>query len=159
MFDGNCRTLILGSFPSVKSREVNFYYGNRQNRFWKMLCKAFGKDFSQVVSTEDKIDLCLSHGVALWDIVSSCEIDGSADTDIKNYTLADLSLVLDAAPVGKILCNGAKAFQLTKSAFSGDILVKKMPSTSSANVRFDESVWLCELRNQPTTDCKGEQRG
>ena len=74
VFDKNSRVLILGSFPSVKSRKVEFYYGNRQNRFWKILCGFFGEAVPE--STEEKIALLLRHNVALWDIVTECEIEG-----------------------------------------------------------------------------------
>lgn len=143
LFDSSSRILILGSFPSVKSREQNFYYGNKQNRFWQTLNKAFQANAQTV---DEKKQLCLSCGIALWDIVTSCEIHGSMDTDIKNYRLADLSQILSRAPISKILCNGAKAYQLTKSSYFGDVPVVKMPSTSPANARFDEQAWLAELQ-------------
>ena len=145
LFDSNSKILILGSFPSVKSREQAFYYGNKQNRFWKTLSEFYG---GSVETIEDKIQLCLRNGVALWDIVVSCSIRGSMDADIKDYTLADLSVVLDKCNITKILCNGDKAYQLTKRAYNGGIPVTKLPSTSPANVRFDKAVWFSNL----TTD-------
>lgn len=143
LFDDNSKILILGSFPSVKSRQQQFYYGNKQNHFWQMLSKVFG---GSVETVDDKKSLCLANGIALWDIVTSCEIEGSMDSDIKNYALADLSVVLDNCHLQKILCNGAKSFQLTKSVYNGNIPVFKMPSTSPANVRFDENKWLEHLK-------------
>lgn len=143
LFDSNSRILILGSFPSVKSREQQFYYGNKQNRFWKTINKAFG---AEAVTVSEKKQLCLENGIALWDIVTSCEIRGSMDSDIKNYELADLSEVLSHAAVRKILCNGAKAYQLTATAYTGNVPIVKMPSTSPANVRFDEQIWLDHLK-------------
>lgn len=142
LFDHNSKILILGSFPSVKSRSQQFYYGNAQNRFWKTLCKAFG---GTVQTIDDKKLLCLKNGIALWDIVVACDIRGSMDSDIKNYVLADLSEVLQNCHIQKILCNGAKAYELTQRAYNGQIPVIKMPSTSPANVSFDESVWLKQL--------------
>ena len=144
VFDGNSRVLILGSFPSVKSRQAEFYYGNKQNRFWKTLSRAFGENEPQAVA--DKINLCLVHNVALWDIVASCRITGSMDADIKDYELVDLNRVLDGSKIEKILCNGATSYKLTKSVYDGELPVYKLPSTSPANVRFDESVWLEHLR-------------
>ncbi len=141
-FDNNSRLLILGSFPSVKSRQQQFYYGNPQNRFWHVLQEVFG---GSVETVEDKKLLCAKNGIALWDIVTSCEIKGSMDTNIKNYTLADLSLVLDHAPIEKILCNGAKSYQLTSTAYK-DLPIIKLPSTSPANVRFDKQQWLKHLQ-------------
>lgn len=145
LFDKNSKILILGSFPSVKSREQNFYYGNKQNRFWGLLGKAF---CAAAETVSDRKQLCIANGIALWDIVTSCEIEGSMDSDIKNYTLADLSEVLRLAPIQKILCNGVKAYQLTLSVYSGDIPVLKMPSTSPANVRFDAQIWLEQLTHR-----------
>ena len=144
IFDGNSKILILGSFPSVKSRETVFYYGNRQNRFWTVLCEAFDEPLATTVV--DKRNLCLRSGVALWDIVESCEIRGSMDTDISDYTLVDLSRVLNNCKIEKILCNGATAYKLTKSVYSGQIPVYKLSSTSPANPRFNKEEWLNHLR-------------
>ena len=144
VFDSNSKTLILGSFPSVKSRETDFYYGNAQNRFWTTLSQAFGEQ--PVATVEEKKRLCLSNGVALWDIVESCEIRGSMDVDITNYTLVDLSRVLGNCKIDKILCNGATAYKLTKSVYSGQIPVYKLSSTSPANPRFNKDEWIKYLK-------------
>ena len=144
VFDGNSRVLILGSFPSVKSRQAEFYYGNKQNRFWKVLSQAFGESEPQTVT--DKINLCLAHNVALWDIVASCHITGSMDADIKDFELVDLNRVLDGSKIEKILCNGATSYKLTKSVYDGELPVYKLPSTSPANVRFDQAAWFEHLR-------------
>ncbi len=138
LFDKGCKVLVLGSFPGVKSREQNFYYANPQNRFWKTLQSIFGGDISTVQS---KMQLCLQNGIALWDIVQSCAIDGSMDVDIKNPTFVDLSVVLNEAPIKGILCNGKTAYNFTKRAYHGDLPVLCMPSTSPANARFDEQIW------------------
>ena len=145
VFDSNSKVLILGSFPSVKSRETEFYYGNKQNRFWSMLCQAFNEQ--PVTTVQDKKRLCLAHGVALWDIVESCEIRGSMDVDITDYTLVDLTRVLANCSITKILCNGATAYKLTKSAYSGEIPVYKLSSTSPANPRFNQAEWLNHLKS------------
>lgn len=142
VYDSNSRILILGSFPSVKSREQDFYYGNKQNRFWRTLNEFYG---GSIETVEEKIRLCLTNRVALWDIVTSCTIKGSMDSDIRNYVLADLSVVLDKCSIVKILCNGGKAYRLTKQAYHGEIPVIKLPSTSPANVRFDKTVWFDNL--------------
>ena len=143
VFDCNSKVLVLGSFPSVKSRQTEFYYGNKQNRFWKVLSEAFGESEPQTV--EDKIRLCHNHNVALWDVVASCRISGSMDTDIKDYELVDLQQVLTHSKVEKILCNGATSYKLTKSCYDGNLPVFKLPSTSPANVRFDKAEWLKHL--------------
>lgn len=145
VFDGNSTILILGSFPSVISRKVEFYYGNKQNRFWKMLASAFEVPLPETVDA--KRELVLSRGIALWDIVTSCEIEGSMDADIKDYTVADLGIVLGAAPIKKILLNGAKAYGIFADNYPELVgLAKRMPSTSSANVGFSYDVWLEELK-------------
>lgn len=142
VYDGDSKILILGSFPSVKSRKVNFYYGNKQNRFWKTLKEFYGE---AVETVDDKKSLCLRRGIALWDIVVSCEIKGSMDADITNYVLADLTEILQKCKIVKILCNGAKAYELTKSVYGGDIPVYKLPSTSPANVSFSKQKWFEQL--------------
>ncbi len=148
IFDDNSKVLILGSFPSVKSRNINFYYGHPQNRFWKTLQSIFGGDISTV---EGKRQLCLQNKIALWDIVSTCNIVGSMDVDIKNPTFVDLSQVLDNADIQVIICNGKSAFNFTQKAYSGALPVVCLPSTSPANARFDEKIWQQTLSKYLTT--------
>lgn len=109
-----------------------------------MLSELYDTELSDV---DGKKKLCYDNNIALWDIVQSCEIQGSMDSDIKNYVLVDLSTVLDRCKISKILCNGAKAYELTKSCYDGDIPVVKMPSTSPANVSFNKQSWFEELKN------------
>ena len=101
VFDANSELLILGSFPSVKSRAVDFYYGNRQNRFWKMLFGYFGEEVREDVAA--KREFVLRRHVALWDVVSECEIVGSSDASITGYAVAEIPAVLKAAPIRLIL--------------------------------------------------------
>ena len=142
LFDSNSKILILGSFPSVKSRQTEFYYGNKQNRFWKTLQSVFGGEIDTV---EHKKQLCLSNGIALWDIVESCDIVGSADVNIKNYRFVDLDWLLKNTNVCKILCNGTTSYKFTTTAYHGDLPVILLPSTSPANTRFDYNIWAKEL--------------
>ena len=109
-FDENSEILILGSFPSVISRETNFYYGNKQNRFWKILSEAFGEPAPETIG--EKQALLKNHKIALWDVVAECEITGSLDSTIKNYKVADITQVLDKANVKKIILNGGKAKEI-----------------------------------------------
>ena len=140
VFDEKSRVLILGSFPSVKSRQIQFYYGNKQNRFWRLLCGYFREEIPE--TTAGKKAFLSKHNVALWDIVTACEIKGSSDISIKNAKIADLREVLRCAKIEKILLNGAAAFRLFVENYAHlSIDYEKMPSTSSANPRFDESVW------------------
>ena len=130
----------------MKSRKVEFYYGNRQNRFWKILCGFFGEAVPE--STEEKTALLLRHNVALWDIVTECEIEGSRDASIKNYKVAELDKVLSVSPIELIILNGGKSFEIFKK-FYGKIAVPyiKLPSTSPANTRCDEGEWYRALNS------------
>lgn len=140
VFDEKSRILVLGSFPSVKSRKIEFYYGNQQNRFWRMLCGCFGEEIPQ--TTAGKKAFLLKRGVALWDIVTACEIEGSSDASIQNAEIANLNEVLSVAKIEKILLNGAAAYRLFVENYAHlSIPYEKMPSTSPANPKFNESVW------------------
>ena len=140
VYNENSKVLILGSFPSVKSREIHFYYGNKQNRFWKMLCGYFQ---SEIPSTnEEKCAFLLSKGVALWDIATACDIDGSADSSIKNAKIANLKPIFEKAKLQGILLNGTLAYQLFEKHYTDcGIPYIKMPSTSPANPRYNQEVW------------------
>ena len=140
VFDGNSLLLILGSFPSVKSRKIQFYYGNKQNRFWRVLCSYFGEDIPE--SVDKKREFLLNNRIALWDIVTECEIEGSKDDTIKNFTVADIKTLLQNSDLKYIILNGRKAYSIFNENFS-DIAIpyKKLPSTSPANTRFDEKEW------------------
>lgn len=144
-FDENSEILILGSFPSVISRETNFYYGNKQNRFWKILSEAFGEPAPETIG--EKQALLKNHKIALWDVVAECEITGSLDSTIKNYKVADLQKVLDKANVKKIILNGGKAKEifLKNYKYLSDSAVF-LPSTSPLNTRFDKTTWLNALK-------------
>ena len=100
VYDSRSRVLILGSFPSVKSREEGFFYGHPQNRFWRVLSAVLG--CSVPLSVEDKKRMLLQHRVALWDVIASCEITGSADSSIKNAVPNDLNVILGGAPIEAI---------------------------------------------------------
>lgn len=140
VFDEKSKVLILGSFPSVKSRKIDFYYGNKQNRFWRMLCGYFGEGIPE--ETEDKKAFLLRRGIALWDTVVSCEIEGSADSSVKNPEIADLKALLGNTKIKKILLNGTLAYRLFLTAYENiGVPYEKMPSTSPANPRYDEAVW------------------
>ena len=144
VFDEHSRILILGSFPSVKSRELAFYYGNPQNRFWRMICGYFGEKIPQ--TTEGKKEFLLRRNIALWDIATACEVEGSADSSIKNVEIADLSQIFERAKLQKILLNGTLAYELFLSRYENcGIPYIKMSSTSPANPRFKDELWYAEL--------------
>ncbi len=134
------RVLILGSFPSVKSRQIDFYYGNRQNRFWRTVCGYFGEEVPE--STEEKRQFLSRRNIALWDMVTACEIEGSADSSVKNAEVADLNEVLGRAKIERILLNGTLSYELFIRSYGGiEIPYQKLPSTSPANPRFDKRIW------------------
>lgn len=144
VFDEHSEILILGSFPSVKSRETGFYYGNPQNRFWKTLETIYGE--SAGGNTEAKKQFLLRKKLALWDIVYVCDITGSSDGDIKNIQPADLSGILRKSKIKKIICNGKKAFEIYKKYYgTPECACICLPSTSPANVRFNVALWKKEL--------------
>ena len=144
VYDENSRVLILGSFPSVKSREIQFYYGNKQNRFWRTVCGYFKEEIPQ--SVEGKKAFLLQRGIALWDMITACEIEGSADSSVQNEEVANLNEIFQKAKIQKILLNGALAYRLFVENYADvSIPYEKMPSTSPANPRFDESVWIASL--------------
>ena len=99
IYDGKSRILILGSFPSVKSREQGFFYGHPQNRFWRVTAAVFGEPVPMTVP--ERRAFLLRNGIALWDVIASCEIEGSADASIKNAAVNDLRPILAAAPSGR----------------------------------------------------------
>ena len=136
VFDQNSKILILGSFPSVKSREANFFYGHPQNRFWKVLAAVFETEVPNTV--EEKRAFLLEHHVAVWDVIQSCDIVGSSDSSIKNVTANDLSEILDKAEIRQIFVNGKKAEQYYKKYIEKTINRKAvcLPSTSPANAAW-----------------------
>ena len=140
VFDAESRLLILGSFPSVKSRKEGFYYGNPQNRFWRTVCGYFGESVPATIA--DKKDFLLRHKIALWDVVTACEIDGSKDNAIRNEQVADLPALVGRSSIERIFCNGGKSFELLEREFPALVnMTQKLPSTSPANPRFSVEVW------------------
>ena len=136
VFDQNSRVLILGSFPSVKSREVQFFYGHPQNRFWRVLSNLFGEPAGE--TPEEKTAFLLRHHLALWDVIRSCEITGSADSSIKHAVPNDLTAILQTAPITQIFTNGKTADRLYRQyllpATGMDAVC--LPSTSPANAQW-----------------------
>ena len=136
LYDENSRILILGSFPSVKSREAMFFYGHPQNRFWRLISRLF--DESVPTTIEEKKQLALSHHIALWDTIYSCTITGSSDSSIRDVIPNDLSVILDNSKVERIFCNGATSHKLYMKYIypTTGIEAVKLPSTSPANAAF-----------------------
>ena len=140
VWDENSRLLVLGSFPSVKSRAQGFYYGNPQNRFWRTLAHFFGAD--EPKTPEARRSFVLEHGIALWDVVKSCSIVGSSDTSIADVELAELPELIKKSRIAAIFCNGGKSYDLLSKHFPYLLsMTRKLPSTSPANPRFTEGEW------------------
>ena len=133
VFDQNSRILILGSFPSVKSREVKFFYGHPKNRFWKVIAAVYGEKAPD--SIEEKKSFLLRNHIAVWDVIKSCDIEGSADSSIKNVVPNDLNRILNQAEIEHIFLNGKKAEQLYKKYMEKEI-AECLPSTSPANAAW-----------------------
>ncbi len=136
VFDNQSEVLILGSFPSVKSRENQFYYGHPQNRFWKVTAGIFGEAVPQAI--EEKRAFLLRNHIAVWDVIASCDIVGSADSSIRNVVANDMQMILGQAPIRAIYANGDKAYQLFLKYCKkeGQPEVYKLPSTSPANAAW-----------------------
>lgn len=136
LYDSKSRILILGSFPSVKSREQQFFYGHPQNRFWKVVSAVFEKPVPQTI--EEKRNFLHSSHIALWDVIASCEICGSSDSSIKNATANDLCEILTNAQIEKIFVNGKTAEKYynkyTKQKINTEAVC--LPSTSPANAAW-----------------------
>ena len=147
LFSSASRILILGSFPSVKSREQNFYYGHPANRFWKVVAAVFDSPVPGTV--EEKKALILNNGLALWDSIKSCEIRGSSDASVRNAAANDLSIILNGSSVERIYCNGKKSFELFNRYIAPKINMEAvcLPSTSPANAAWSLErltvAWSC----------------
>ena len=128
--------LILGSFPSVTSRETCFFYGHPQNRFWKTLAGVYGETVPNTI--DEKKAFLLNHGIALWDVIASCEIEGSSDVSIKNAVPNDLTLILHAAQIERIYTNGGTAHRLYRRYLEKQTGMEAicLPSTSPANAAW-----------------------
>ncbi len=145
LYDASSRILILGSFPSVKSREQNFFYGHPQNRFWRVVSELLDEALPQTIPEKRK--MLLSHHIALWDTIASCTVTGSSDASIKDVVPNDLSKILDGADIRQIYCNGATSWSLYEKNIrpvTGRSAVK-LPSTSPANAAWSlprlKEVW------------------
>ena len=138
LFDNNSQILILGSFPSVKSREECFFYGHPQNRFWKVIARVLNE--KTPVTIQEKTDMMLRHRIAVWDVIYSCEIEGSADSTIRNVVANDLSIILENADIKQIYVNGKKAEAMYKKYTEKQTGIKAivLPSTSPANAAWNE---------------------
>ena len=136
VFDEESRILILGTLPSVKSREQQFYYGHKQNRFWKVLAAICGDPVPAEI--DEKKEFLLKNHIAVWDVIASCTITGSSDSSIRDVTPNDLSVILDHARIRQIFCNGTTSYNYYRKyqePLTG-ISAVRLPSTSPANAAW-----------------------
>ena len=139
VWDENSKVLILGSFPSVKSREEGFFYGHKQNRFWRVLASVC--DCSVPENIDEKKSMLLANGIAVWDVIHSCDIVGSSDSSIKNVVPNDIADIVKKSHIKRIFTNGKKADELYKKYIEQTVGISAecLPSTSPAN-----AVWTLE---------------
>lgn len=130
IFNKESRVLILGSFPSVVSRQQSFYYANATNRFWPVLAELFHTEIT------DRKQFCLEHHIALWDVIYSCKIHGSADASITNVTANDIQGLVRQTKIQTVFTTGSKAAQLYDTYVQCDAPHICLPSTSAANARM-----------------------
>lgn len=136
VYDEHSKILILGTFPSVKSREAGFYYYHPQNRFWKVLAALYREECPE--SIEKKKEFLLRNHIAVWDVIERCDIEGSSDSSIKNVVPADIGGLVNKTAIQDIYANGAKAYELYQRYcyHSVNREIIKLPSTSPANAAY-----------------------
>lgn len=136
IYDKDSKILILGSFPSVKSREANFFYHHPQNRFWRVLAAVYQDTVPEEIA--DKKAFLKRHQIALWDVIASCNINGSSDSSISDVEVNDLNMIITNSSVKHIYTNGNLADKLYHRYFDTiiDLPVTKLPSTSPANAAY-----------------------
>lgn len=136
LFDANSRVLLLGSIPSPKSREMKFFYGHPQNRFWRVLAAVLGEPVPDTIA--HKREMCLSHNVALWDTIAKCDIAGASDTSIKNAVPNDIGWLLAQTKIQRIFATGGKSAMLYRKLIEPDtrVPITQLPSTSPANAAW-----------------------
>ena len=134
VWDEKSKILILGSFPSVKSREYGFFYGHPQNRFWRIIAKICGEKKPE--SIEEKKAFLLHNRIALWDVIAACEITGSADSSIKNAVPNDISEIIENSQIAAVFTNGKTADRLYNKYNSDGVKAVCLPSTSPANAAW-----------------------
>lgn len=136
LYDSESRVLLLGSIPSPKSREVQFFYGHPQNRFWRVLAAVLEEPLPQTI--DEKLAMCLRHHVALWDTIARCEIAGASDTSIRNAVPNDIGRILRESKVERIFATGGKSAALYRKLIEPQthVPITQLPSTSPANAAW-----------------------
>ena len=146
VFNEDSKVLILGSFPSAKSREQMFFYGHAQNRFWKVVSSVLGQKTPETVT--EKTEFLLYNNIAVWDVIASCDITGSSDSSIKNVTANDLNEILSAAEIKQIYVNGKTAEKYYNKYIKDKIGREAicLPSTSPANAAWSVEKLIAEWK-------------
>ena len=136
LYDCHSRVLLLGSIPSPKSREIGFFYGHPQNRFWRVLAAVLGEEVPQTI--EDKRAMCLKHHVALWDTIARCDIVGASDTSIRNAEPNDIGKLVRESEITRIFATGGKSAELYRKLIEPTLHIPttQLPSTSPANAAW-----------------------
>lgn len=136
LYDNHSRVLLLGSIPSPKSREIGFFYGHPQNRFWRVLAAVLGEEVPQTI--EEKRTMCLKHHVALWDTIARCDIVGASDTSIRNAEPNDIGKLVRESEITRIFATGGKSAELYRKLIEPQlhIPITQLPSTSPANAAW-----------------------
>ena len=138
VYDAHSQALILGTFPSVKSREMAFYYGHPQNRFWRLIAALTGEEVPQREDIQAKKQLLLRHKIAVWDVIAVCQIMGSSDSSIRDVIPNDIGALLQRTSITHIYANGTKAYELYMKYVYAQTKreIIKLPSTSPANAAY-----------------------
>lgn len=152
VYDERSRVLILGSFPSPKSRETGFYYGHPQNRFWKVLSAVFGEKTPENI--DEKKAFLRAHKIALWDVIASCEIKGAGDSTIKNALPNDFSVIFSAAKIKAVFTTGQTAAKLYKKFTGSDSVVLPSPSPANCALSADDLIRKYEIIKRILTEEK-----
>lgn len=136
LYDSHSRVLLLGSIPSPKSREVGFFYGHPQNRFWRVLAAVLDEEMPQTI--DEKRAMCLKHHVALWDTIARCDIVGASDTSIRNAVPNDIGKLVRESEITRIFATGGKSAELYRKLIEPQlhIPITQLPSTSPANAAW-----------------------
>ena len=152
VWDENSEILILGTFPSVRSRKEHFYYGHPQNRFWKLIANLYEEPVPTAI--DQKKELLLKHHLAVWDVIDQCDIIGSSDSSIRNVVPSDLAGLLAQSSIRTVIANGAKAYELYQKHQlpKTGLKAQKLPSTSPANAAWSleklQEAWRAVLIRQ-----------
>lgn len=152
VYNKNSTILILGSFPSIKSREINFYYGHPQNRFWKILELIYNEKIE--INIESRKNFLLKNNIALWDTIKECDIVSSSDSSIRNAIPNDINTIIKNSNIRAIFCNGNTSYKLFMKYFKDsfkEIDIICLPSSSPANAKFSlqdlVNIWSSEFKN------------